>query len=163
VDAAAEHVLAWLWHGESYERLNAFVKSDGDSISMTLGVPGSHSRFSVFGNKLPLIDDRVLANWYAWERARNDDFVVAFAQHEGAYGKTLARKESEPSCGKSRRARESERNEGVPFCGGSGLLSERKESEPFCGRSRLAQRKRVLLRRKRAVSIGGCRKETPRP
>ncbi|GMI33428.1 hypothetical protein TeGR_g9555, partial [Tetraparma gracilis] len=81
VDVAAEHVLAWLWHGESYEQLDAFVESDGDSMSMSLEVPGSHSRLSVFGNKLPLIDDRVFATWNAWERARNDDFVVAFGQH----------------------------------------------------------------------------------
>ncbi|GMI32785.1 hypothetical protein TeGR_g3036 [Tetraparma gracilis] len=81
VDVAAEHVLAWLWHGNSYERLGAFVKSDGDSMSMTLEVPDSHSRFSVFGNKLPLIDDRVFATWNTWERARNDDFVVAFTLH----------------------------------------------------------------------------------
>jgi hypothetical protein len=44
--------------------------------------------------------------------------------------------------------------------------SERKEGAAeracICGRSRLAQRRRVLLRRKRATSPGGCRGETPR-
>jgi hypothetical protein len=80
----------------------------------------------------------------------------------------------------------SERIEGVPFCDGSGLRKEgasflqwkqarsteecpsateagcAKKARPFCSGNRLAQRRSVLLRRKRAAPLGGCRGETPR-
>jgi hypothetical protein len=88
VDVAAEHVLALLWQGESYEQLDAFVESDGDSMSMSLEVPDSHSRLSAFGNKLPLIDDRVFATWYAWERDKSGAIVIAFTQYTGMHQPT---------------------------------------------------------------------------
>jgi superfamily II RNA helicase len=55
-------------------------------------------------------------------------------------------------CGSRER---NERKEGLSFCGGSGLLSERKEGLSFCGgsaRAKRAQRRPILLRRKRARS-----------
>jgi hypothetical protein len=120
VDVSAEHVLAWLWHGDSYEQLDAFVKSDGDSVYAAFTVPGSHSRFTVFGTKLPLIDDRVVATWSAWDRARNGDLVVAFTHHTGTAKTGSRAKKACPSAAGAGSL--SKRNEGVSRCGGSGLL-----------------------------------------
>jgi ankyrin repeat protein len=118
------------------------------------------------------------------KRARRRHVLLRRKQTRSA----SARKECPPAeagCGASERSEHeegipsaaetdslSERKEGVSFCDGSGLRSERpsersehEEVISFCGGNRLAQRaqrRRVLLRRKRAASLGGCRGETPR-
>jgi hypothetical protein len=47
VDAEAGLAAAWLWHGNSYERLADYVGADGDAISEAVAVPGTQSKLAV--------------------------------------------------------------------------------------------------------------------
>jgi hypothetical protein len=91
VDAAAEHVLAWLWNVVSYERLARNVESESDTAAFVqLDVPDRHSICVVASMSFPLIDDRVFAAWFAWKRDAKGDLLLAFAPHKGERNATLS-------------------------------------------------------------------------
>ncbi|GMI57053.1 hypothetical protein TeGR_g10296, partial [Tetraparma gracilis] len=74
VDAAAARVLAYLWHIESYERLNA---KSSNPIKLGLDIPNSHSMFQLVELNIGAGQKRFCACKWTWCRESSEDFFVA--------------------------------------------------------------------------------------